>query len=439
MVTRPALIASFLCLVLLGPSSPAEEWTRYRGPNGSGLSEAADIPVTFSAGSINWKAKLPGEGHSQPVFWGDRIYITSAEDGGARRLVLCLRAANGEAVWSKDYRLGTHPKHQRNTYASSTPAVDGERVYTVFSVPESLSVFALDHGGKELWKRDLGAFKSQHGNGSSPIVFEDLLVIGDEQDGESSLVALDRKSGEVRWRTPRLTAEVAYGTPCVYEEAPGRPAFLFSSHAHGLSSIDPRTGAANWEARVFDKRTVSSPIFAGGLCIGTCGSGGGGSFVVAVKPGGKGDVTESRVAYKLTRAMPYVPTPVARGDLLFMWGDMGVVTCAELATGKVVWQERAAGNYSGSPIAIRDRLYGVSDDGEVVVLAAGREFKVLGRSPLGEESRSTPAVAGGRLFVRTLRHLFSIGGPAGGKAASREAGGAAPGRESAGGAGGARG
>jgi outer membrane protein assembly factor BamB len=288
--------------------------------------------------------------------------------------------------------------------------VDAKRVYAVFSTPASYVITAFDHAGKELWSRDLGAYQSQHGDGASPILFEDLVILGNEQDGESSLIALDRRTGEPRWKTPREPAEVSYTTPCAYLEEDGRPALLFSSHAHGLASVEARTGTPIWEAKVFDKRTVASPLFAGGLALGTCGSGGGGSFLVAVRPGGKGDVTDTRVAYRLTKAMPYVPTPVARGEYLFTWNDLGVVSCAEVSTGKVLWQERAGGNYSGSPILVKDRLFCMSDEGEAVVVSAGKEFKVLARNPLGEGSRSTPAVAGGRLYLRTFSHLISVGG-----------------------------
>jgi outer membrane protein assembly factor BamB len=393
----------------------AQEWTRYRGPNGSGLSDAETIPTRWSESSYNWKVELPGPGHSQPVFWGEKIFLTSALKEGAQRVVLCLRAKDGGVEWKKELEAATHPKHVRNTYASSTPAVDEERVYVVFSIPASYSIRAFDHGGKELWSRDLGPFKSQHGNGSSPIVFQELVVLGDEQDGESSILALDRKSGEVKWKVVRTTAEVAYGTPCILSEG-GRSSLIFSSHAHGLTSIDPSSGAVNWEARVWDKRTVSSPVLAPGLVIGTCGSGGGGNFLAAVRPGGKGDVTKSHLAYKLPNAenqpksIPYVPTPLVKGDLLFLWGDHGVLSCVEVSTGKLVWQERAGGEYSGSPVCVGERLFCISEDGEVVVAAAAREFKVLARNPLGEGSRSTPAVAGGRMYLRTYTHLFSVGG-----------------------------
>ncbi len=396
--------------LLLQAGLKAQEWTRFRGPNGTGRSSATSIPLRWKESDYNWKVKIPGEGHSQPVLWGEKIFLTSAEEKGARRLVLCLRVSDGGEEWLNRYDSETHKKNPRNSYASNTPAVDSERVYVAFSTPASFILFALDHKGKEIWRRDFGPFQAMHGSANSPIVFQDLVILGNDQAGESFLIAVDRKTGETKWKTPRESAKAAYGTPCVYKESSGREALLFTSQAHGISSIDALTGKVNWEARVFDKRTVSSPLLAGGLVFGTCGSGGGGNYLVAVKTGGEGDVTESHVAYKLTRAIPYVPTSVAHEDLIFLWGDRGVVTCVEIPTGTIIWQERVGGEYSGSPVGIGDRIYAISDEGEVVVLSAGREYNVLARNPLGEGSRCTPAIAGGKMYLRTYRHLISVGG-----------------------------
>jgi outer membrane protein assembly factor BamB len=185
---------------------------------------------------------------------------------------------------------------------------------------------------------------------------------------------------------------------------------LFNSWAHGITSIDPKTGKTNWEAAgVFKLRTVSSPVVAGGLVFGSCGSGGGGNYVVAVRPGNaQGRAAE--LAYKVTASAPYVPTSVAKGDLLFLWSDKGIATCIKAATGDKVWQKRVGGDFFGSPVRVGDRLYAISLDGEVVVLAASENYDLLGRNPLGETSRATPAVAGGAMYLRTLSHLFSIGG-----------------------------
>jgi outer membrane protein assembly factor BamB len=392
------------CLLLFCRSAPAQEWTRFRGPNGSGESEASTIPASWTNTDYNWRVQLPGIGHSSPVLWGERIFLTSAEDG-QRRLLLCLSSSDGSVIWKKGFDAATHPIHDQNSFASSSPAVDERHVFVIWGTPAGTRVVALDHQGELAWQTDLGPFVSQHGFGASPIVYEDLLIVNSDQDGESSLVALNRADGKERWRSPRRTAVVAYSTPCVYRPE-GKPAeLIFNSQAHGISSIDPDSGKTNWEIDVFDKRSVSSPLVVGGLVFGSCGSGGGGNYVVAVRPG-----REPKLAYKIDKSAPYVPTSVARGNLLFLWGDAGVVSCIHAPSGKLFWQKRVGGNFSGSPVRAADRLYCMSAEGDVVVLAAKDEFELLSRQSLGELSRSTPAIAGGRMYLRTQSHLTSVGG-----------------------------
>ena len=392
-------------LVLLGLPRPvaAQEWTRFRGPDGSGSSETA-FPGTWTVKDFAWTAELDGRGHSSPVVWGDRIFLNGALDDGATRSVMCYDAPSGKPLWKKHFKSSTSRIHNQNSHASSTPAVDESHVYSAWAMPEALLVTALDHKGNQVWQRELGPFTSQHGFGTSPIVYEDMVILGNEQDGESSLVALDRKTGEVRWRTPRRTAVVAYSTPAVLHRAAGESELIFQSQAHGISSINPRSGGTNWELDVFKMRTVGSPLLVGDLIIGACGSGGGSrNYVVAVRTGEK-----PKVAYRLEKSMPYVPTPVARGDLVFLWGDAGVVTAIEAETGSKVWQRRVGGNFSGSPVRAADKLYCISTEGDVVVLSASRSYASLGRVPLGETSRSTPAIAAGRMLLRTESRLFCL-------------------------------
>jgi outer membrane protein assembly factor BamB len=392
----------------------SEAWTRFRGPNGSGISTAKGIPTSWTEDDYNWKVQLPGIGHSSPVIWGDKIFLTSAVEDNAERIVLCLSTADGAIQWQRRYSSTVHKKHLRNSFASSTPAVDKNHVYVCWSAPESYQLLALDHDGHDVWKLDLGKFVSQHSCGTSPIVFEDMVILGNDQDGEmkdndgageSSWLAVSAKDGSIRWRVPRKSAVVSYATPCIYQPAGKPPELIFNSQGHGISSIDPYTGKVNWEVGVFDKRAVSSPIIAAGLIFGTTGSGGGGSYVSAVKPG-----ENAEQAYKLTDQAPYVPTPIAKDDLLFLWSDKGVVTCAKAATGETLWRERVGGNYSGSPICVGNNLYCIAEDGEVAVIAAAPTYELIAKNPLGEDSRSTPSVANGRLYLRTYSHLISIGG-----------------------------
>jgi len=205
---------SLALLILLGAThnSSAQEWTRFRGPNGTGISQAKTIPTTWSEKDINWKVGLPGAGHSSPVLWGEKVFLASADDQTGEVFVLCVNAANGAVLWQKNFPFSKYRKHDYNSFASGSPAVDEHRVYACWSSPSRLALVALDHKGDRVWEKNLGAFASQHGSGTSPIVYQDKVVLADEQDGESFLIAVDARTGETRWKTPRKTTQTAYGT-----------------------------------------------------------------------------------------------------------------------------------------------------------------------------------------------------------------------------------
>ena len=407
MTNRPSL-ALLIAILLYASQLSAQEWTRFRGPNGSGLSDAQNIPATWTEQDYNWKVELPAGGHSSPVLWGDKIFLTGADETTSKRMAFCLDTS-GKLLWQQPFDFAPHKKHALNSFATATPAVDDKHVYIVWSTPEEYTLLALNHAGKEVWRRNLGPYDSQHSCGSSPIVYENMVILGNDQDGPSSLIALDRETGKTVWQVDRRSANVAYSTPVVHERTGEQPELIFNSGAHGITAVNPLSGETKWEvADLFDKRSVSSPVLAGGLIFGSCGSGGGGNYVVAVRPGGQ--QSKAEFAYKIDKSAPYVPTPIAKDDLIFFWSDQGVVTCAYAATGDIRWRERVGGNYFGSPIYIGDRLYCISTEGEVAVLSASDNYQMVGRNPLGELSHSTPAVADGRLYLRTFTHLVSIGG-----------------------------
>ena len=400
--------------LLLARASNAQEWTRFRGPNGTGVSQATEIPTEWTADDYNWRVELPGTGHSSPVIWGKRLFVLSADPDDATRFVLCLDTETGEEIWRKAFASKSHPIHARNSFASPTPAVDQDHVYVAWSTPESTTFMAFDHDGNPIWDLELGPFASQHGFGTSPIIYKDLAILCVQQrkpdrNGpripSSFILAVDRETGQTRWRTSRMSEVVSYSVPFIYHAEDGNPELISLSTAHGVFSLNPETGKENWSIDAFSMRTVSSPIIADGLIFGTTGSGGGGNYVVAVQPG-----QEPALAYEIKKQAPYVPCPVAKDGLLFLWFDKGVVSCVRAASGEQVWQRRVGGNYSGSPVIVGDHLYCIAEDGVVVVLAADDEFQVLGRNPLGESSRSTPAIADNRMYLRTNSHLVSIGG-----------------------------
>jgi outer membrane protein assembly factor BamB len=415
----------FLCVSILfnvGPVSvaQAQDWTRFRGPNGTGVSSATTIPVQFSEGDYNWKIALPGAGHSSPVLWGKRLFITSAEEDKGKRYAICVNVTDGKVLWQKSDNFTAYRHHELNNCASSTPTVDSERVYFLWATPESVRIEALDHAGKEVWKRELGKLAIQHGIGTSSVVVGDVLLFGvyQEQEGpEGFLIGLNRKTGEILWKKPRNASQSAsYATPLVLESAE-TPEVVFSSTAHGITSVNPKTGDINWEVPdLFKLRCVASPVLANGLIFQTAGQGAGDRQAVAVRPGSKSRHIGPAVAYKLPRGPSYVPTPIAIGNRIYAWGDGGIVTCLKADTGEQVWQERVGGNFFGSPVCVGGKLYCMSAKGELVVIEASDQFKVVARVELGEQSHSTPAVANGVLYLRTVSHLISVGGkPAGNK------------------------
>ena len=411
---RAAFAFAVLVAACAGLPLAAQEWTRFRGPNGTGISAATGIPVTWTEQDFRWRVPIAGDSHSQPVIWGERIFLTTAMQAGKERALLCLRKTDGQELWAKKYPLPTHRPGNRNAgYANGSAVVDAERVIACFVSADHFWVRAFDHDGHELWSRDLGAFESQHGHGASPMIYERTVIVTNDEDGDSFVAALDLQTGKTVWQTPRRACQggTAYGTPIVHARADGSPELLLSGQAHGLSSLDPKTGAPLWEAPLFDKRMVASPIVAGDLVIGSCGQGGGvGNFLCAIKLGGSGDVSQTHVAYTLRTATPYVPTPLYRDGRLYLISDAGIASAIDAPTGRVIWSERLRAEFFSSPVLIDGKIYVPTTRGEMLVLATGDEFKLLARNPLGEGTHSTPCVDGGCLYVKTFTHLLCVGG-----------------------------
>ncbi|MFQ6034262.1 MAG: PQQ-binding-like beta-propeller repeat protein [Sedimentisphaerales bacterium] len=433
--------------ILLASVSQGQEWTRFRGPNGQGIplfscppprltpllpseegkgagagkSKKADtIPVKWTEKDYNWKVKLPGGGHSSPVIWQDKVFVTSGDQKAGRGILLALRVSDGKALWQKEYTLTTYHINKLNSYATATPAVDADHIYTLWATAKQTLLVALDHDGNEVWRRSFEGVHCQHGAGSSPIVFEDMVVFTHEHEdkysegnAQSTWMAVDCKTGQTRWKLPRETsAKTSYSTPCVYSAATDSPQLIFTSLAHGMTGVDPGTGQVIWEVKsAFMSRVVSSPVIASGLLIGTCGDGSSGKRLIAIKPGKKDKSAPPIEAYKIDNSStPYVPTSLAKDGLLFTFHDRGYVSCLCSATGEQLWREKPAERFYSSPVYVNGRLYCITIDGEVVVIEAASTYKLLAVNPLRENSHATAAIAGGRMYLRTFSHLISIGG-----------------------------
>ncbi|MFZ5830424.1 MAG: PQQ-binding-like beta-propeller repeat protein [Planctomycetota bacterium] len=391
-------------------SAKAQEWTRFRGPDGNGQCDATGLPTSWSESDYRWRVELPGIGHSSPVIWGDRVYITSALED-ATQILQCRQTGDGSLAWERRFPSKSYRMHAANSYAVSTPSVDGKRLYHLWTTPESIEVLALDAAtGEDVWRRDLGPFTAQHGSGASLIVFDGLVIVPNDQEGPSFAAALEADSGKTRWQITRKTGKASYCTPTIYRPAVGDPQLILVSQAEGVTGHDPRTGKMLWQAPVVEHRTVASPVAVGNLIIVAGGEGGGGKQFLAIDaakalPGG-----QPPVAYEVTGSLPYVPMSVAAGKLVFLWSDSGVVQCIHAADGEVLWRQRVGGKFYGSPVRVGDRLYCMSREGDMYVLAAADEYKLLAKVPLGEPSQSTPAVSGGVMYLRTHSHLMALGG-----------------------------
>lgn len=413
---RMRVVVVLAAVFTLAMSVQAENWPRFRGPNGQGISDAATIPVKWSEADYRWRIELPGGGHSSPVVWGDRVFVTCGDDKTLRGVLLCLSAGNGRELWRKDFPLEKHPLNTLNSYASATPALDADRVYVLWPGPAGSRLAALTHDGRDVWTIPLPGVRARHGAGSSPIVYGDFVIVSREQDKagdqKSVWLAIDGKTGEIRWRYEHPENDNAsYSTPCVWCDKSGREQLIFSSNTHGIAGVDPQSGAVLWKTPAsLPARVVSSPVLADGLVIATCGEGGRGIRLAAVKPP-EADGSAPTEVYAIDRGVtPYVPVSVVHDGLLFGFHDQGTVSCLRSATGEVLWSEKPAGKYFGSPVCVGDRLYAITTDGNVVVLRAGPRYELLAVNPLGEKSHATPAVADGRMYLRTFSHLIAVGG-----------------------------
>jgi outer membrane protein assembly factor BamB len=410
---RALSLALTLGSLLLGCAAVgAASWERFRGPNGTGQAADKDVPVIWTEhDGLLWKTEIPGVGHSSPVIWGEHLFLQSADD--KERRLLCLDTATGKIVWSRGAPGTLHKTHPKNNMASSTPATDGKRIYAIFWDGKQVLLVAYDFTGASLWQRELGGFTSQHGVGMSPIVFEDKVILNNDQDGSAKVLAFDAKTGKPAWEVERRAFRTCYSTPFILNH-PGAPELIVASTA-GITAYHPHTGAEiwsyTWSFTGMPLRTVGSPITGSGMVFANSGDGSGARHTIAVRLGGTGDLTQTNLVWEERASFPYVPCMLVYGDHLFTVNDQGVAGCYDAKTGKEVWSHRLAGMTSASPILIDGKIYVVDERGNAYVIAASPTYKLLGKSTVGEAVFATPAVADNRLFIRGSNHLFCIAKP----------------------------
>lgn len=391
--------------------SQAEQWPQFRGPGTAGVSTETGFPARWTKSDYAWQVTIPGEGHSSPVIWEEYLFVGTAQDTGSQRGIVCLNSATGQTLWTKFKPFRANRKHDKNSYYSASPVTDGERVYSLAADDQRYSITAYSVTGELAWEVDLPGFAGQHGQGASPVIYRNLLVVPNDQDGPSSIMAFDCATGKPVWTTPRASREASYATPALWQPQGANDfQLLCVNGATGITSLNPLTGKLNWQSAVLPQRTVASAVVGQGLVYAHCGQGGKGTLLLGVDPSTATSDRPPVEKLRKDKQLPYVPCLVADGPYLYLWGDGGIVSCFEPAADKILWSERVGGKFSGSPIVVDGKLFCIDEEGQVVALKTGPKYELLGKNPLGETSHSTPAVANGRLYFRSIHQLACIEG-----------------------------
>jgi outer membrane protein assembly factor BamB len=383
----------------------AAYWSRWRGPSGQGLASGTGYPDAWSATeNVRWKTAVPGSGNSSPIVWGDRLFLTTAYDGGARLSVMAFRRADGTRIWESFVPGRAGNAHRKNGQASATAATDGVRVYASFG---SLLV-AFDMSGKLVWSQNLGTIGNYHGPAGSPLLYRDRLVVYQDQRAGSFIAAFDVTTGRRLWRTDR-DATVGWGTPVAVTV--GDHDEIIVNGQSRVQAYDPATGRELWSCRGTTFEVIPTPVVGYGFVY--CASGRAGP-TLAIRPGGRGDVTRTHVAWTTPRGSPFVPSPILVGAHLYTVNDMAsIVTCLDAATGRTVWQGRLGvarrEGFSASPVAADGKVFFTNDNGETFVLRAGPAFELLRVNRLGERTLASPALVDGHWYFRTDGHLLAVG------------------------------
>ncbi|MEZ6090199.1 MAG: PQQ-binding-like beta-propeller repeat protein [Pirellulaceae bacterium] len=374
--------------------------------------------------NILWRRDLPGWGHGSPIVWRDRIFLVTCVEEDQSRSLLCLNASSGESLWSSTvFKAPLETKHTLNSFASSTPATDGTLVYVMFleidgteapaknvgtprnMTPGKIVVAAYDMQGEQRWVSRPGVFSSVHGFCSNPVLFEDLVIVNGDHDGDSYLLALDRETGQTVWRVPRRHQTRSYATPLIRKAAGKDQLILPGSKA--VTSFNPRDGARWWSIEGPTEQFVATPVFDGEHFFVTAGFPT--HHVVAIKPDGSDDVSDSHVTWHSTEVRNYVPSPVLADEFLIVPDDRGTANCYDTRTGERYWNVRLGRKFSASPVVADGKAYLLAEDGTMHVLRPGKEFHQVAELSLGERAFASPAFADGKIYIRSEKSLFAIG------------------------------
>jgi outer membrane protein assembly factor BamB len=393
----------------------AETWERFRGPRGDGTAIKQNLPTEFNEKSnLLWKVKLPGPGNSSPVVWNDRIFVQSASTDGTKRYLLCLDAKTGQKLWEKSTSGVKAATHKQNSLASASPATDGSAVYVASWDGTEISLSAFTIKGEPMWTKNLGEFTSQHGPGASPIVYKDKVFYNLDMDGKAAIYAFDKHTGKQIWMQPRKAFRACYSAPQFLENRPHGTEMLVTSTT-AITSYNPDTGKENWNwtwtwgPKTKPLRTIASSLEVNNTLYAFAGDGGGDRHMVALQLPASQDGVPMQ-AWENKKDFPYVPCSLIHDGRIYFTNDRGFAGCFDAKTGKQIWYERIPGaTFTASPILVDGNIIAASEEGDVYVIAAEPAFRLIENNRIGEVIRASPAVADGRLLVRTLNHLYCFG------------------------------
>jgi outer membrane protein assembly factor BamB len=386
----------------------AENWPAWRGPRLDGTSLEKKAPLHWSGTSnVVWKTEIPGNGHASPIVWEDRVFTVAVAPTEEARVLLCLDRDTGKRLWQTTVlRSPLERKHALNSHASSTPATDGSQIYVAFLDRQEMIVAAYDFEGRQKWLVRPGVFSSMHGFCSSPILFEDKVIVNGDHDGESYIVAIDRRSGKTQWKVPRENKTRSYCVPLI-RQLSGRTQMILSGDKC-VASYDPRNGRRHWIIDGPTEQFVASIVYNERADLLFVTGGYPDHHILAVKPDGSGNITDSdKIVWRTHRGVAYVPSPIAEGDYFLVVSDSGVAHCFEARTGKIAWQERM-GEHHASLVSANGLVYFLNDNGVTHVVRPGPAYELVAQNELGEHTFASPAISEGRLFLRGDKHMFCI-------------------------------
>lgn len=415
---RTSLFLPILAIALT-TSLCAEEWTQFRGPNGDGHTSAKNLPLTWSnTKNVSWKVPIPGHGWSSPLLLNGKIYLTTAvaknpasESSDRSLRAMCLNAQNGQTLWDIEVFQqdgATTPKiHKKNSHATPTPIIEDGKIYIHFAHEGTA---CLDLFGKIIWKnRDL-SYTPLHGGGGSPVIYKNKLIFHADAVQDPVIYALNKKTGKVEWTTKRSTEakrKFSFSTPILID-VKGQTQ-LISPHSGAVCAYDPDNGKEIWRVNYGEGYSVvPRPVYGHGMVF-VC-TGYDSANLLAIRVDGKGDVTDTHVAWELSKRIPLNPSPLLIGDELYIVADSGTATCLDAKTGKDHWNERVGSGSSASPLydSVKGRIYFQDEQGTCTVIAAGKEFKQLAENELEPRIFANFAPTDGALFIRTEKSLYRI-------------------------------